>query len=188
MVEIDSLPHLEFTSPRISVDDGSTRGEGSGRNSNDSPATSIQGDTDSKNKKKDKKEKKERSTCSSPETTTGLTNHDDEFNIAEAIQRFETELGILDSEKKQVNAYDGLPDTSANVTPILAASDLESSLPLDIRALGACWELMVHQSRPTRPRIYPSVSSMRRTAITSKTEMKVVTHLAVRKSGLEYAG
>ena len=48
------------SSPRISVDDGSTRGEGSGRNSNDSPATSIQGDTDSKNKKKDKKEKKEK--------------------------------------------------------------------------------------------------------------------------------
>jgi len=56
----------------------------------------------------------------------------DELTVAEAIQCLETELLRPDSEKKRVDADDGLPDSSVSATPILTASDREGgALPLD---------------------------------------------------------
>lgn len=49
--------------------------------------------------------------------------HDGELTVEEAIQCLETELGRPDSEKKRVDADDGLPDSSVSATPVLMVAD-----------------------------------------------------------------
>ncbi|KAF8957740.1 phosphatidylserine decarboxylase-domain-containing protein [Flammula alnicola] len=60
-----------------------------------------------------------RSTVSTFFTRYGKKAHEDEITVEQAVQCLETELGRPDSEKKRVDADDGLPDTSLSATPVL---------------------------------------------------------------------
>lgn len=69
-----------------------------------------------------------RSTVNSFFTRFNKNPHTDELTVPEAIQCLETELGRPDSEKKRLDADDGLPDTSVNATPLLSSGDRQLSL------------------------------------------------------------
>ncbi|KJA14260.1 hypothetical protein HYPSUDRAFT_59467 [Hypholoma sublateritium FD-334 SS-4] len=77
-----------------------------------------------------------RTTVSSFFTRYGKDPHRDELTIDEAVACLEAELGRPDSEKKRLDADDGMPDTSVSATPILSAAGARGQeLRLDLADL-----------------------------------------------------
>ena len=73
-----------------------------------------------------------RSTVSSFFTRFDKKAHHDDITIDQAIQCLETELGRPESEKKRLDADDGLPDSSVSATPVLSITgDKGQELQLD---------------------------------------------------------
>jgi hypothetical protein len=73
-----------------------------------------------------------RSTVSSFFTRFDKKAHHDDITVDQAIQCLETELGRPESEKKRLDADDGLPDSSVSATPVLSITgDRGQELQLD---------------------------------------------------------
>jgi phosphatidylserine decarboxylase len=73
-----------------------------------------------------------RSTVSSFFTRFDKKAHHDDITIDQAIQCLEAELGRPESEKKRLDADDGLPDSSVSATPVLSfTGDRGQELQLD---------------------------------------------------------
>jgi phosphatidylserine decarboxylase len=73
-----------------------------------------------------------RSTVSSFYTRFDKKAHHDDITIGQAIQCLEAELGRPESEKKRLDADDGLPESSGNATPVLSITgDRGQELQLD---------------------------------------------------------
>ena len=73
-----------------------------------------------------------RSTVSSFFTRFDKKAHHDDITIDQAIHCLEAELGRPESEKKRLDADDGLPESSGNATPVLSITgDRGQELQLD---------------------------------------------------------
>ena len=73
-----------------------------------------------------------RTTVSSFFTRFDKKAHHDDLTIDQAIQCLEAELGRPESEKKRLDADDGLPDSSVSATPVLSImGDKGQELQLD---------------------------------------------------------
>lgn len=76
-----------------------------------------------------------RTTVSSFFTRYGKDPHRDQLMVDEAFTCLEEELGGPDSEKKRLDADDGMPGTSVSATPILSAGARGQELRLDLADL-----------------------------------------------------
>ena len=77
-----------------------------------------------------------RTTVSSFFTRYGKDPRRDELTVDEAVAYLEEELWRPDSEKKRLDADDGMPDTSVSATPILSTAGARGQeLRLDLADL-----------------------------------------------------